>query len=229
MTKAVLFDIEGTIGDISFVRNVLFPFARQRVSGHFAKHWNDKGTQNILDEARIASGKQLLTAEDATIQFHDWIDQDKKLTPLKALQGILWREGYESGELKAHLYADATSAFDRWVKQGKKLFIYSSGSIDAQMLYLSFSIAGNLTRLFSGYFDTTTGPKAVAESYTSIARAISNEPGNITFFSDAVPEIKAAQLAGFKVYCVDRTMPADFADTGGAYPVIGSFEGLQNL
>jgi enolase-phosphatase E1 len=227
--KPLVFDIEGTIGDITFVRNVLFPYARERTLRHLASHWEDADIQAIVADARTASGKPLATTSDAASQFIDWIDQDSKITPLKALQGILWREGYVSGELKAHLYPDAITAFERWSKAGHRLYIYSSGSIAAQKLYLQYSIAGDLMPLFSGYFDTTTGPKAEAASYRKIATAIGVEPAGTAFFSDAVAEITAAREAGFTVYCVDRAKDATANDTSGAFPVIGSFEPVTTL
>jgi enolase-phosphatase E1 len=227
--KPIVFDIEGTIGDITFVRNVLFPYARERTLGHITSHWADADVQAIVADARTASGKPLATPTDAASQFIDWIDEDRKITPLKALQGVLWREGYVSGELKAHLYPDAITAFDRWSKEGHRLYIYSSGSIAAQKLYLQYSIAGDLTSLFSGYFDTTTGPKADAGSYRKIASAIGAEPSGTVFFSDAVAEIAAAREAGFAAYCVDRTKPAAANETSGTFPVIGSFEPVATL
>jgi enolase-phosphatase E1 len=227
--KPVVFDIEGTIGDITFVRNVLFPYARERTLRHLTAHWNDADVRGIVADARTASGKPLASAADAAAQFVEWIDQDRKITPLKTLQGILWREGYVSGELKAHLYPDAVAAFDRWSKAGHRLYIYSSGSIDAQKLYLAYSIAGDLTALFSGYFDTTTGPKADAESYRKIAAAIGAAPREIVFFSDSGPEITAAREAGVTSFCVDRAKPPATNDTSGAFPLIGSFEPVANL
>lgn len=229
MKKPVVFDIEGTIGDITFVRNVLFPYARERTLRHLTSHWDQADTAAIVADARTASGKQLSTAAEAAAQFIEWIDEDRKITPLKALQGILWREGYASGALKAHLYPDAITAFERWSKAGHRLYIYSSGSIEAQKLYLTYSIAGDLTSLFSGYFDTTTGPKADATSYRKIASAIGADPAETIFFSDAIAEVAAALAAGFTACCVDRAKPPHTNDTSGAYPVIGSFEPITTL
>jgi len=229
VTNPVVFDIEGTIGDITFVRHVLFPYARERTLRHLVSHWEDDDVRAIIADARSASGRPLATAADAAVQFIEWIDQDRKITSLKTLQGILWREGYASGELKAHLYPDAIAAFERWSKAGHRLYIYSSGSIDAQKLYLKYSIAGDLTSLFSGYFDTTTGPKAEPASYRTIASAIGAPPQEIVFFSDALPEVTAARAAGFIAYCVDRSKAPASSDTSGAFPLIGSFEPVSSL
>jgi enolase-phosphatase E1 len=226
VTKHVVFDIEGTIGALAFVRQVLFPYARARTASHLEHHWGDPAVQAIVQDARQVSGQPLASARAAAAQFLEWIDQDKKITPLKALQGLLWREGYESKALIAHLYDDAVAAFDRWSRQGHRLYIYSSGSIDAQKLYLRYSSAGDLTPLFSGYFDTTTGPKAEPASYKKITSAIGAAPQAIVFFSDAAAEVTAAQQAQLRVSYVDRTRPGDSHDTSGPYPVIGSFQTL---
>lgn len=226
MIKAIVFDIEGTIGDIKFVRDVLFPFARKRVLGFLTSQWATPVLQSIMADARRESGKPLLTPEDAARQFEAWIDEDKKITPLKTLQGLIWSEGYASGELKAHLYADAIEAFKRYAATGHRLFIYSSGSIAAQKLYLAHSIAGNLTSYFEGYFDTTTGPKAEKSSYTTIANSVSLPARSIAFFSDSPAEIEAAAQAGFTAIHVVRDanpVPAP------AFRTISSFEEIAGL
>lgn len=220
--KAVLLDIEGTIGDIAFVRDVLFPFARARMADVLKGRWNDAEVAATVAGAREAAGKDLSTPQAAAEQFLAWMDEDKKITPLKALQGIIWREGYASGELKAHLYPDAIEAMRDWSRQGVRVFIYSSGSIEAQKLYVAHSVAGDLSPLIGGYFDTTTGPKGDAASYAKIATAIGLEPVEVTFFSDAPAETDAAHTAGVAVYRVDRTKPPAFKGDDRGTPVIGS-------
>ena len=223
MTKAALLDIEGTIGDIAFVREVLFPFARARIGDVLEAHWNGAEVAATVRGAREASSQALATAGDAARQFLSWMDEDKKITPLKTLQGIVWREGYANGELKAHLYPDAIEAIRAWHSRGLRLYIYSSGSIEAQKLYVAHSVAGNLSDLFSGYFDTTSGAKGEAQSYVKIASAIELAPASITFFSDAPAETAAAHRAGLHVYRVDRAKPIAFEGRDGEVPVIGSF------
>jgi enolase-phosphatase E1 len=223
VTRAVLLDIEGTIGDIAFVREVLFPFARARLGDVLKARWSEAEIRPIVHEAREASGQPLSTAGEAARQFLAWMDEDKKITPLKTLQGIIWREGYASGELKAHLYPDAIEAIRAWHAKGLRLYIYSSGSIEAQKLYVAHSVAGNLTALFGGFFDTTTGAKGDSASYTKIAAAIGLPAKDITFFSDAPAETRAAESAGLDVYRVERSKPASFEGRDGRTPVIGSF------
>jgi enolase-phosphatase E1 len=214
VTQAVLLDIEGTVGDIAFVREVLFPYARARIADVLKARWNDP------EIAATTAG--FATPAEAARQFLSWMEEDKKVTPLKALQGIIWREGYASGELKAHLYGDAVAAMRAWHGRGVKLFIYSSGSVEAQKLYFAHSVAGDLTPLIGGYFDTTTGAKGEAASYLKIAAAIGFTPDAITFFSDAATETDAALSAGLYVFRVDRTKPIAFEGRDGGTPVIGS-------
>jgi enolase-phosphatase E1 len=223
VTHAVLLDIEGTIGDIAFVREVLFPRARARIADVLKARWRDPEIAATVHAACLSSTAELATPAEAARQFLRWMDEDKKVAPLKTLQGIIWREGYLSGELKAHLYPDAVEAMRAWHKRGVKLFIYSSGSIEAQKLYFAHSIAGDLTPLVGEYFDTTTGPKGEAASYLKIAAAIGFAPAAITFFSDAPAETTAAHAAGIDVYRVDRTKPIAFEGHDGPMPVIGSF------
>jgi enolase-phosphatase E1 len=222
VTQAVLLDIEGTIGDIAFVREVLFPFARARIGDVLKARWNDAEVAATVTGAREASGLALADARDTARQFLAWMDEDKKITPLKALQGIVWREGYASGELKAHLYPDAIEAMRAWAKRGVKIFIYSSGSIEAQKLYFAHSVAGDLRPLIGDYFDTTTGAKGDAASYSKIASAIGIAAGSITFFSDAPAETDAARAAGLCVFRVDRAKPPSHEARDGDTPVIGS-------
>lgn len=225
MIKAILLDIEGTIGDIAFVRDVLFPFARARVEAVLSARWTEAEIAETVASARVASGLALADAQAAAGQFIAWIDDDKKITPLKTLQGIIWREGYLTGELKAHLYPDAVEAMRAWHGRGLKLCIYSSGSIEAQKLYLAHSVAGDLAPLISGYFDTTTGPKAEPVSYSRIAAALALPPNEIVFFSDAAAETQAARAAGFEAYDVDRKLPSAHAANG----VIASFASVMDM
>lgn len=226
MTRAVLLDIEGTVGDIAFVRDVLFPFARARIGDVLKARWDEPEIAAVVHSACYGSVEELLTPAVAARRFLQWMDEDKKVTALKTLQGIIWREGYASGELKAHLYTDAVEAMRVWHSRGVKLAIYSSGSVEAQKLYFAHSVAGDLTPLLSGYFDTTTGAKGDAQSYTKIAAAIGVPAGAITFFSDAPAETDAALQAGLAAYRVNRAKPATFEGRDGTTPVIGSMSAV---
>lgn len=226
MTKAVIFDIEGTIGDIAFVRNVLFPYARKRLKAFLQANWDAGEIRDIVQAAREASGNPLPTIDSAVTQFAAWIDEDRKITPLKTLQGLIWREGYESGELKAHLYEDAVQAMKAYAGAHKRIFIYSSGSVAAQKLYMAYSIAGDLTSMIEGYFDTTTGPKGDAASYATISHSIGADPRDIIFFSDAPAEVMAAKAAGLVPVCLNRGGAVQVSSLAPDIKVIADFTGL---
>ena len=226
MTKAVIFDIEGTIGDIAFVRNVLFPYARKRLKAFLEANRDVADIRDIVEAAREASGNPLPTIDAAVTQFAAWIDEDRKITPLKTMQGLIWREGYESGELQAHLYDDAVQAMKSYAAAHKRIFIYSSGSVAAQKLYMAYSIAGDLTSMIEGYFDTTTGPKGEATSYVTIARSIGAEPRDIIFFSDAPAEVMAAKGAGIVPVCLNRDGAVQLSSLAPDIKVIADFTGI---
>jgi enolase-phosphatase E1 len=133
-----------------------------------------------------------------------WIAEDRKATPLKALQGMVWQQGYEAGQLKGHVYPDAVDALKNWHQAGYALYVYSSGSIQAQKLIFGCSEAGDLSTLFSGYFDTTSGPKREEASYRSIASSIGHPAGSILFLSDIVEELDAAHRAGMATCALVR-------------------------
>ena len=224
MIKAILLDIEGTVGDVAFVRDVLFPYARKRLRETLKLRWSEARIAAIVADAATAAGKPLASSDAAADQLLAWMDEDRKVTPLKALQGLLWHDGYASGELKAHLYPDAVAAIDAWRKKGLRIFIYSSGSIEAQKLYFAHSVAGNLTGAIESYFDTTTGAKTDAASYTKLSAAIDMVPDTILFLTDAPGEVVAARTAGLQVRRIERSRAAAFVGEDGA--VLGSFATL---
>ncbi|QIG79880.1 acireductone synthase [Stakelama tenebrarum] len=191
--KAILLDIEGTTSSIAFVADVLFPYARQHLPAYVAA--NREAVAPILAD---------VPGEDPVATLIGWIDADAKETPLKTLQGMIWDAGYRDGTLKGHVYPDTPQALARWNAAGIPVHIYSSGSVAAQKLIFGFSEAGDLTPFLSGYFDTTTGPKREAASYTKIADALGLAPGDILFVSDMQPEIDAAKAAGVQALLIDR-------------------------
>ena len=194
--KAVLTDIEGTTSAVSFVFDVLFPFAARHLPDFLRQHVEREEVQVQLRAIRLDSGEPLADLERVIEILLQWIAEDRKATPLKALQGMVWEQGYQAGQLKGHVYPDAVEALKRWHQQGYELYVYSSGSIQAQRLIFGCSEAGDLSPLFSGYFDTTSGPKREAQSYANITQAINVEAGQILFLSDIVEELDAASAAG---------------------------------
>lgn len=194
--KAILTDIEGTTSAVSFVFDVLFPYAARHLPDYVRQHATQPEVAAQLQAVRVESGEPDADVERVIAILLDWIAQDRKATPLKALQGMVWEQGYKQGQLKGHVYPDAVEALKRWHRDGFALYVYSSGSIQAQRLIFGCSEAGDLSGLFSGYFDTTSGPKREAQSYRSIAAAIGLPAEQILFLSDIVEELDAAQAAG---------------------------------
>jgi enolase-phosphatase E1 len=155
-----------------------------------------------------------------------WIDADRKATPLKALQGMIWQEGYANAAYTAHIYDDALAALRAWHAQGRRLYVYSSGSIAAQKLYFAHTTAGDLTALFSGYFDTTTGPKKDADSYRSIAHTVGVAADDMAFLSDLEGEVDAARSAGLRTVWVRRDLARAPASQRG-HRVVRSFAEIK--
>lgn len=203
MIRAILTDIEGTTSSLSFVKDVLFPYARARLGDFVKAQADDPTVKQILADARRESGAALSDAELAEVMLR-WIDEDRKLTPLKALQGLIWEAGYRSGELVGHIYDDAYDALHRWHGHGIRLYVFSSGSVKAQKLLFGHTEKGDLQSLFGGYFDTTIGAKRDPAAYERIAETIGIAPGEILFLSDATEELDAAQTAGMKTYWLVR-------------------------
>jgi enolase-phosphatase E1 len=207
----ILTDIEGTIADIAFVRRVLFPYARQALPDFIRSHGDDP---DVARELHAVADEASLDVDDIDGQIAillDWIDADRKVTPLKALQGMVWRHGYEQGEFSAHLYPDAHAALAAWHAAGVPLYVYSSGSIQAQLLYFAYSDFGDISGWFAGFFDTTSGPKRETTSYLRIAATIGHDPADILFLSDIGEELDAARAAGLQTVQVCRpgTEPSD--------------------
>lgn len=194
--KAILTDIEGTTSAVSFVFDVLFPFAARHLPDFVREHATEPAVAQQLDAVRHDSGEPDADVERAIEILLGWIAEDRKATPLKALQGMVWAEGYKAGQLKGHVYPDAVEALQRWHREGYRLYVYSSGSIQAQKLIFGCSEAGDLTPLFTDYFDTTSGGKRDAQSYRNISAAIGLPAEEIVFLSDIVEELDAAQEAG---------------------------------
>lgn len=202
--KAILTDIEGTTSAVSFVFDVLFPFAVKHLPDFVREHAGEPAVAAQLEAVRAESGEPEADVERVIAILLEWIAADRKATPLKALQGMVWEQGYRAGQLKGHVYPDAVEALRQWHAAGYVLYVYSSGSIQAQKLIFGCSEAGDLTPLFSGYFDTTSGGKRESESYARIAAAIGRPAGEILFLSDVVQELDAAREAGMATCCLAR-------------------------
>ena len=203
MTRAILTDIEGTTSSISFVKDVLFPYARHALPGFVAAHRDDPEVRRWLDVVATEHGS--ICNDDVIVEtLQGWIDQDRKHTALKALQGMIWKAGYRDADFTAHIYPDAAPALREWHAAGLPLYVYSSGSVPAQQLFFGHSDAGDLAPLVSDWFDTEIGGKREADSYRRIAERIGLDAAQIVFLSDVVEELDAAREAGLQTVLVDR-------------------------
>jgi len=220
--KAILTDIEGTTSAVSFVFDVLFPYAAKHLPDFVRQNAERADVAEQLDAVRRDSNEPNADIERVVEILLGWIAEDRKATPLKALQGMVWAEGYHAGQLKGHVYPDAVEALQRWHQAGYQLFVYSSGSIQAQKLIFGCSEAGDLTPLFSGYFDTTSGGKREAQSYTNIQQALGVAPEEILFLSDIVEELDAAQAAGLQTCGLARE-----GGELGSHITVDSFTGIE--
>lgn len=203
MINTIVTDIEGTTSSLSFVKEVLFPYSRAHMAEFVRVHAQQPDVRHELDEVRRLGGKDLTDAE-VVEQLLRWIGEDKKVTPLKALQGMIWQDGYKKGDFKGHMYEDAVRHLKKWKQSGIRLYVFSSGSVQAQKLLFAHTAYGDLTPLFSGYFDTNIGNKREADSYRKIAAAIGKAPDDILFLSDIREELDAAHAAGMRAIWLVR-------------------------
>ncbi|NJA04665.1 acireductone synthase [Methylococcaceae bacterium WWC4] len=223
MIEAIVTDIEGTTSSLSFVKDVLFPYARTHLADYVASHADEPQVRTLLDDvARLMGG----TPDRAAIveQLRAWIDADQKITPLKSLQGLIWLDGYRNGDFTGHIYEDAVRNLKAWHAQGYQLYVYSSGSVQAQKLLFGHSDFGDLTPLFSGYFDTHIGGKRGADSYRRIAAALGFPADRILFLSDIREELDAAREAGMATrWLVREQVP----NLDAEHPQVADFDAVQ--
>ena len=204
---AILTDIEGTTTPIAFVHDVLFPYARARLPEFLATSGHDPEVASLCEEiCRLVPGQPPATT------LRDWMDRDEKVTPLKTIQGMIWRQGYEAGQIVGVLYPDVAPALDRFRAEDIRLYVYSSGSVAAQRLLFGHSNSGNVLDRFAGFHDTGTGPKRASGSYATIAARHSIAARHWLFLSDSAAELDAARQAGFAtcqmLRAEDETVPA---------------------
>lgn len=207
MINAILLDIEGTTTPIDFVHKTLFPFAKDEMEEFVAANFDALQKEVALLETEYHRdftnqiyGRDFRADAPKTIAnyLNFLIEIDRKSTPLKAIQGKIWQAGYESGALQSEMFADVPAAFERWKAAEKTIAVFSSGSVLAQKLIFKHSNFGDLSGFISAYFDTETGAKREAESYTKIARSLNFSTGEVIFISDVIAELDAAREAGMQ-------------------------------
>ena len=229
MARTILTDIEGTTSSIAFVKQVLFPYARDEMPRFVRVRGQEPEVRRWLDEVATELGG---VCQDGMIAetLQGWIEQDLKHTALKALQGMLWADGYRNGDFTAPVYPDAVRRLQQWHQQDHLLAVYSSGSVPSQVLFFTHSDAGDLSPLFSAWFDTETGGKRESESYARIARRLDVPPAEVLFLSDVVAELDAAREAGMGTVLLDR--PQDYpqprtGEAAGGHRRVESFDEIE--
>ncbi|KAI8879589.1 2,3-diketo-5-methylthio-1-phosphopentane phosphatase [Backusella circina FSU 941] len=241
----VLLDIEGTITPITFVKETLFPYVTIGVSSFLDRTWDSPETKEQIELLRVQAAKDvndklpeavlIPTEQEATkeqikeavVKNIDWqMKADRKIGALKSFQGVMWKEGYASGELKGVVYDDVIPRLEKWKADGKKIYIYSSGSVPAQKLIVGYSDKGDLKHFFSGYFDTAVGLKIESDSYKNIAKEIKKEDStnSILFVTDNIKEIFAASEAGYQVVISDRPGNAPLGPESTQFKIVTSFD-----
>jgi enolase-phosphatase E1 len=210
----ILLDIEGTTTPITFVHEVLFPYARQRLASFLDARSGDPSVAEII--ARLRGERAADSAEASAppwaegdhpglVAYLEFLmDQDRKSSGLKAVQGLIWEEGYRRGDLHGIVFPDVAPAMRRWHAAGKRIAIYSSGSVLAQRLLFSTTPDGDLTTIIDGFFDTGVGAKVDANSYRRISEALGVPPARVLFVSDVDAELAAAAKAGCQVLLSER-------------------------
>jgi enolase-phosphatase E1 len=242
--RGILLDIEGTTSSVRFVYDVMFPYVRKHLTFEVFANWmepeyieafhaiaRDAGFESLdswLKSQKLTRDNPLRAAEVICKEVTRLMDSDVKATGLKELQGLIWKDGFASGELKAHVYDDVPQALIAWNTAGKDVRVYSSGSVQAQQLFFGHTIAGNLLPQFRGHYDTTTGPKKEADSYRKIAANYRLPPPAILFLSDIVAELDAARTAGMQTGLVVRPGNAtDQPSSGEMHAAIESFAQIE--
>lgn len=219
--KLLLLDIEGTTTPLSFVADVLFPWVTKHVHKYIQEHYEDDETKKVIaglvaqavedvnsgivGAVRIDPTDSKTTLIKSVVKNVNWLmSNDRKVGALKSLQGHIWREGYATGELKGDLFLDVLPAFERWREEGKKIYIYSSGSIEAQKLLFGNSVHGDLLPYLDGHFDTSIGNKRESVSYQRIVTEVKQNASEVLFLTDIYAEAEAAAAAGVKCVIMNR-------------------------
>ncbi len=222
--QAIVTDIEGTTSSIDFVHNILFPYSKKALPEYVRSFAQQIEIADIILQVRQEINQPEASVEFVIDTLQNWIIEDKKITALKTLQGFLWEYGFKSGEFQGHLYQDAAQNLKQWYKLGIKLYVFSSASVKAQKLLFGYSEHGDLTNLFSGYFDTKIGNKKEIKSYQNIAEAIAIAPQNILFLSDVIAELDAALDAGYNTYLLARDTVLDNSNN---HKVVNNFDQIK--
>ncbi|GAA3145321.1 acireductone synthase [Streptomyces rameus] len=195
---AVVLDIEGTTSATRHVTDVMYPYSRRRFAELLTERQDEPEVRAAVEQVRELLDEPEADARRVERALGEWLDEDRKVTPLKTLQGIIWTEAFARGDLTAHFYPDVVPALRRWHERGARLYVYSSGSVSAQRSWFGHAAEGDLRGLVSGFFDTrNAGPKTASASYRAIAAVTGVPPADTLFLSDRASELDAARDAGW--------------------------------
>ncbi|MBV7317227.1 acireductone synthase [Shewanella sp. NIFS-20-20] len=221
--RAIIVDTAGTTTDLDFIHNILFPYSAKVLPEFIHQHQNDFLVDFCLSDVRDIALEPEADLERVIAILQQWVVEDRKATPLKTLQGMIWKQGYARGEFTGHIYPDFIAAIERYHQQKLRIYSFSSGSADAQSMLFGHSDGGDLNPLFNGHFDTRTGSKLDKQAYQNIINTISLTGKQILFVSDNIDELKAAASAGMKVCHMVRQAGM----STGQFNQISSFDELN--
>jgi enolase-phosphatase E1 len=223
MTQAILTDIEGVLCQATFIRQVLTPYSLRHLPDFLETHREDPQVRRLLADVRAYAGSAL--DEAALVErMRAWIEAEQQITPLKALQGLIWEAGYRRGDFRAPVEEDALQCLKSWRDRGILVYLFSTSSVHAQELCLAHSAAGDLRPLVARCFDTRMGGKRQTAAYKGIAAETGHPPAQILCLGDRVAELDAAAAAGMHTCCLRR--PGDTRDHGG-HPVAAAPQQAQ--
>lgn len=224
----VVLDIEGTTSATHYLTGRLYPYSEQRFADWIDTHPDDADTARAVAQIRELCGEPMAGTARLVEVLRGWLAEDRKVTPLKTIQGLIWARGFARGELTAHFYPDVVPVLRAWHDTGLQLYVFSSGSVTAQRSWFRHSPDGDLTPLLSGYFDTdNAGPKRAVDSYLTIATAIGADPAAIVFLSDVAAELDAARAAGWHTVGVRRPGEVHAGAGVGDHLDVASFDVLD--
>ncbi|MFC3577242.1 acireductone synthase [Streptomyces yaanensis] len=225
---AVVLDIEGTTSATGFVVDVLYPYSRSRFGALLSERSGDPEVARAVAQVRELLGDPDADAAGIEKALGAWLDEDRKATPLKTLQGIIWSEGFARGDLVSHFYEDVVPALRAWHAAGVRLHVYSSGSVAAQRAWFRSSPEGDLLPLVSGLYDTeNAGPKQEPESYRRIAEATGTAADRLLFLSDRPGELDAAREAGWHAVGIRRPGEPYYEQGVGDHAQAGTFDEIS--
>lgn len=224
----VVLDIEGTTSPTRYVTDVLYPYSRERFAALLAERRADRAVRRAVEEVRTLLGEPAADEERVERALNAWLDQDRKATPLKTLQGIIWAEGFATGELSAPFYPDVVPRLRAWHAVGVRLHVYSSGSVAAQRAWFEHSTEGDLLPLIEGFHDTVSaGPKQSADSYRAIGASLAVPADRTLFLSDRPGELTAARAAGWRAVAVRRAGEPYAAEKTDDGPWVAGFDAVR--